>query len=313
MPTQMQPNEPENVPPARPPLWAERMFLNDGGRMRPIIRVMLFAAAVLLVNLEVGSAIFNFTRELSFWWQLFWSSLVLAVVLLFLSWIFVRLVDGRAFYSLGLNFRRGWGKQLSIGFGVGVALQLLVMAILAGTHSVRYSDGILYDIHFWKRVGLNAGLFFFAASVEELTFRGYAFQRLIESVGIGGAIIAPAVIFGLAHSWNPSATFFSALNTMLAGVVLAVPYVRTRSMWAQIGLHWSWNLTLATIVSLPVSGIGFGPSLFVAQDSGPRWLNGGPYGPEGGAAVTIVSVAAILWLARTRWLTPSHGVQEDLQ
>jgi hypothetical protein len=312
MPTEPQSGKPSDVPPAHQPLLAERVFLS-GGRVRPILRAILFAMCAGLVSIEVRSALFSFIGGIPFWWQLFWGSLAMAIVFLLLSWIFVRFVDGRPVASLGLSLRRGWAKQIGIGFGLGATMQLFVIAILAGTRSVHYSGGVIYDIHFLKRVGLNAGLFFFAASVEELSFRGYAFQRLIESFGMGGAIAASALLFGLAHIGNPDATFFSTLNTILAGILLALPYVRTRSMWMQIGLHWSWNLALATMVSLPVSGMSFGPSLFVAQDARWKWMNGGLYGPEGGAAVTIAAVLAILWLAWTRHLTPSPRAPEDLQ
>jgi membrane protease YdiL (CAAX protease family) len=313
MPIEPQPNNPKEMPPERQPLWSERVFLSDGGRLRPILRVLIFAFGVFLINVEVGGAVFNFNRANPLWWQLFWSSLALAISFLLLSWIFVRLVDGRPFSSLGLTLRPGWVKELCIGFGAGVALQLLVIAILAGTRSVHYSGGVLYDLQFWKRVGMNGGLFLIAAGVEELSFRGYAFQRLIDSVGTGTAIVASAVLFGLAHIGNPGATLFSTANTVLAGIVLVVPYVRTRSMWTQIGLHWSWNLAMATIVSLPVSGMKFVPNLLLAQNARWNWLSGGNYGPEGGVVVTVVSVAGILWLAWTKYLTPSPRAQEDLQ
>jgi uncharacterized protein len=84
-------------------------------------------------------------------------------------------------------------------------------------------------------------------------------------------------------------------------------------MWMQIGMHWSWNLVLCTVVSLPVSGINFGPNLLVAKDAGPHWFTGGNFGPEGGAIVTIVSVAGIAALLSTRLLKPSPSTQKELQ
>lgn len=312
MPIPPQPTELSSGRPSRQRTFSERVFLSDFGRLRPIIRAALFILAVLFLNIEVARIVFNLVGGVSFWRLIFWNSFALAIVFLLASWVFVRLADGRPFSSLGLSFRRGWSTQLAIGFSAGLALQLFVMLILAATRAVHFSGGVIHDFYFWKRVAMNAVLFFLAAVVEELSFRGYAFQRLMDSVGAAGAIIATSVLFGVAHAWNPDATFFSTLNTILAGVLLAVPYVRTRSMWVQIGLHWSWNLALVTIVSLPVSGIDLGPNLFVTQDSGPPWLNGGPYGPEAGAAVTLASLVAIAWLLRTRLLAPSPSEQEDL-
>jgi membrane protease YdiL (CAAX protease family) len=195
----------------------------------------------------------------------------------------------------------------------GTALQLFILAILAATRSVHFSLAGEYNPHFWRLVGANVLLFAVAGAVEELVFRGYALKWAMMSVGAPAAIAISGILFGVAHGLNPGATFFSTLNTALAGILLALPYVRTRSMWMQIGVHWSWNVALCTIVSLPVSGINFGPHLFTTTDTGPAWLTGGNYGPEGGAVVTIACVAGIAWLISTRRLKPSPSTQKDLQ
>lgn len=303
---------PENRP-ARQPILSERVFLGTGGRLRPIFRALLFFLVVFVINVEVGRVVFSATRNASMWAQLFWSSLSLVAAFLLLSWVFLRYADGRKFSTLGLSVRRGWGKQLSGGFALGVGLQLLIAAVFLATRTVNYSWGDTFDLLFWKRVAANLMLFALAAAVEELAFRGYGFQRLMDSIGTGGALVATSALFGLLHLGNPNATFFSMLNTILAGILLAMPYIRTRSMWMQIGLHWSWNFGMATIVSLPVSGLKFGANLFSARGTGPVWLTGGSYGPEGGAVVTLVCLAAILWFFLTRKLAPSPAIEEDLQ
>jgi hypothetical protein len=291
----------------------ERIFLGADGRVRPIFRALVFAVAAILLSIEVSRATYGFTQNSSIWAQLFWSSLALSAGFLLLSWIFLRVADGTGFSALGLAFTRGWGRELALGFGIGVALQILILGAFLATRSVHYSLGAAHDLQFWHRVALNVALFLLAATVEELAFRGYGFQKLIQSFGPAGAIVFTSIIFGGLHFFNPNATIFSTINTILAGIILAIPYIRTRSMWVQIGLHWAWNLTMATLVSLPVSGINFEPGLFNAQSTGPAWFTGGVYGPEGGAAVTIVSVAAIAWLLRTRQLSSSHATREVLQ
>ena len=268
---------------------------------------------MLAIQVVVATVFDAYMHGAPFWSELFWSSIVLAVTFFALSWIFVRFIDHRDFSTLGLTFHSGWANQLCIGLAIGTGLQLIVMTILAATHSVHYSPIAGYSLHVWRLVGANVLLFAFAATVEELAFRGYAFKWLMWSVGTPAALVISGILFSVGHLANPNSTFFSTLNTALAGILLAIPYVRTRSMWMQIGVHWSWNLVLCTIVSLPVSGINFGPRLFVAENSGPHWVTGGNYGPEGGAAVTIVCVLGIGWLLSTRLLKPSPSAKKDLQ
>jgi len=304
---------PESPKARRPRSLGERAFLVDDGRLRPYVRTLLFIFCVVVLTFVVGGFVGEYFSAASVWWQLFWSSVFLLPSFLALSWIFVRFVDHRDFSTLGLTLQPGWGRELSIGLAFGTALQLIVLAILSVTHSVHYSAAGAYNFHFWKQAAASLLLFAIAATVEELSFRGYALKWLIWSIDPPAALVLSSILFGVGHLLNPGATFFSTVNTALAGLMLAIPYVRTRSMWMQIGLHWSWNFILATVVSLPVSGLNFGPHLFITEDSGPHWLTGGSYGPEGGAVVTIVCVAAIAWLLSTNLLKPSPSAQKELQ
>ncbi|MFZ0819171.1 MAG: type II CAAX endopeptidase family protein [Candidatus Acidiferrales bacterium] len=313
MPSEPKPGERGEGFPKQKQILSERIFLGADGRVRPIFRALVFALALIAVNYEIARAVGSITQDSPLWTQFFWGSLALVFGFLLLSWIFLRLADGTGFSGLGLTLRRGWGRELAIGFGVGMALQIFVLGIFLATRTVHYAKGGGYDLQFWHRVLANVALFVIAATVEELTFRGYGFQKLIESLGAPAALLLTSLIFGVLHLGNPHATFFSTVNTFLAGIILGIPYIRTRSMWMQIGLHWAWNLTMATLVSLPVSGIDFGPHFFSTQSSGPGWLTGGIYGPEGGAVVTIVSLAGIVWLLGARQLSSSPARQLDLQ
>jgi hypothetical protein len=125
-------------------------------------------------------------------------------------------------------------------------------------------------------------------------------------------VLLTSVPFAAIHLQNPNvAKGFTFVNTALAGVWLAVAYLRTRSLWFPLGVHWSWNWALGSLFGLPVSGITrLAPNpLLQATDLGPVWLTGGSYGIEGGLACTIALVISTLFIWRTRLVSP----QEDLK
>ena len=139
-----------------------------------------------------------------------------------------------------------------------------------------------------------------AALHEELMFRGYPFQRLMESIGAWPAVIILSLLFAVPHLYNPNSTIFAAFNTAAVGSLLGAAYLLTRSLWLPWGIHWGWNLVLAVGYGLSVSGFDTdGPVDGLAM--GPEWLTGGAYGIEGGASGSIaivVGFGVLLWLVR---------------
>jgi hypothetical protein len=136
-----------------------------------------------------------------------------------------------------------------------------------------------------------------AALSEELVFRGYPFQVFLKSLGPWGAMLLISLIFGLLHAPNPGATLLSILNTILAGIFLCRAYLKTRSLWLPYGIHVGWNAGLALVLGYPVSGIDT-PSILKTSVSGPDWILGGGYGPEGGVLGTVIFLAATIVIGR---------------
>jgi len=133
-----------------------------------------------------------------------------------------------------------------------------------------------------------------AALLEEVAFRGYAFQRLIEAIGPTLATLMIAVLFGLRHLENPDATPASTLMTVFAGWLLAIAYLRTRALWLSWGLHFAWNAAMGVLFGLPISGIRTFSPVIEANTRGPSWVTGGAYGPEGSLVAAVVLLTGIL-------------------
>lgn len=268
-----------------------------GERLHNLLHSITFGFVALLLVILIYSFVLSAQDRVNpLVLRILAAGLAVAALLLE-SWFFLTAADGREFHSLGLSFRHGWLKDLSGGLGAGAALIAAVTGVMVVTHLVQYTG---VTRHPWGVVGPLAatGLFLFlAAALEEIGFRGYAFQRLVDATGAIGALAITSVLFGLGHFGNPAATPLSTLNTVLAGVLMALGYLRTRGLWFPIGLHFAWNFVLGPLASLPVSGVGM-MSLFQVRVAGPVWLTGGDYGPEGSVILTVACLGGIIWLAR---------------
>ena len=202
-----------------------------------------------------------------------------------------------------LGFGREWALGAALGWG-GIIACVLPVALIGGL-LVSFS-GSMGD----ALGALVVDLLVLAAAtlLDEVLFRGYAYQRLIDATGPVLATILMAVGFTLARSSASSGA--SMLSTLLLGFLLAMAYLRTRALWVGWGLHFAWSAGTAVLFGLPVSGLtDFSPMISTYTD-GPAWLTGGGYGPEGSAIASIVLLVLLVVLARTtrdlrfQWAVP---------
>jgi uncharacterized protein len=224
-----------------------------------------------------------------------------ASLVTFTLWASVHSLEGKTLaQAAGLSLRGA-----SSGFGRGFLLGAALLSTMTLT---------LYGCGAYRVVGLAKGaslaalghaalLFFFVAVFEEVLFRGILFRLLEQGLGTFAALVLSALFFGFTHFANPGATTLSALALALeAGVLLATAYVATRTLWVPIGLHTAWNLFEGPVFGARVSGVEL-PSVLDARFTGPAWLTGGAFGPEGGLVATLLGAAlgaAFLLLAFSR-------------
>jgi len=294
-------------------LTPKRWFLGDDQLIRPIWRSFLFVVLAVILLYLITGAIRGLGIGVDHPMRFPVTYAASSAGLLLQTWFLLTVLDRRSFRAAGLWFYSGWGKEALWGFGLGAGLMIGVTAVLAATGSVRFALGGGAWPQLLGGVATLGGILVLAAAFEEILFRGYPFQRLVDSIGPVGATAVFASLFGLGHLGNPGATPLSTANTVLAGVLLAAAYLKTRALWLPIGLHWAWNFMMGPVLGLPVSGIEFPRKLLHAEISGPAWWSGGVYGPEGGLALTAFCAALAIWLARTRRISPSPAMKEVLK
>ncbi len=215
------------------------------------------------------------------------------------TWICLKL-RGESFKQVGLHINKVWLKQFIAGFIVSALLLTLSTAIIMLFGGVKLSFHPSFSIG-WILIGLYPVLF--TAVHEELLFRGFIFQRLINGIGAFWSQLILAVLFAFGHWDNPGmegASFLIASADLFVGaLLLGLAYIKTKSLALPIGLHFGWNWFQGYILGFNVSGIE-STSLFTPElNSQSVWLTGGQFGLE--ASIVTLILDTFLLLALWRW------------
>jgi hypothetical protein len=197
--------------------------------------------------------------------------------------------------AMGLDLRPGWRHEVALGAAIGWAGMVacvLPIALIGGLVITVYTSW-----HQCALILLDFLVLAIAALAEEVAFRGYPFQRLIDAIGPFAATLLAAILFSLIHMNNPGSTGASTLVTFLAGWLLALAYLRTRALWVGWGFHVAWNVTMGILFGLPISGITNFSPVISSNTVGPAWITGGDYGPEGSAICVVVLLVLVVVVA----------------
>ena len=209
--------------------------------------MLLFAAFVLTAEI-VGTVFLICKVHPSELVAAFWQYLVGLVAVIAAFKLMTAVFERRPLGSVGLAFHPRWWRELGRGLVVGAAMLFLAIVLEWGCGFAHFT----FTPHPMLRgESFSFILFALAATNEEAIFRGYPFQRLAESITPVGAIAVISALFGLAHLANPHRSWISTLNTALVGIPFCIAYLRTRSLWMPIGMHFIWNFLLGFFLGLP--------------------------------------------------------------
>jgi membrane protease YdiL (CAAX protease family) len=264
----------------------------------PLVIVLILAFAVGAID-EAGLMDLVESRPL-----LVLSTLINLIVILPLTYLFRRYLDGDTVVSLGLTRTRGWLRDVVAGLILGTVLMgaIFVVEWAMGWLTL---DGFRWQVQspLWLMISLLFYLLLMLAVAfyEELAYRGYILQNLNAEWAVAIAVVASSVLFGLFHGLNPNVTWLALVNISLAGVVLAACYLVTRSLWLPIAFHFSWNFVQGGIFGYPVSGLQ-SEGLLLTSTGGNPLITGGTFGPEGGllSTVALCAILFLLWIWRLR-------------
>jgi len=285
------------------------IFFNAFGRLRSGWRLTIYLLLLIVVSIMWEQAVkilygfISSSRSLphpDFLLTMVYRSGLL-VIAVGVGYLCAHILEELPWRSLGASFTNGWFRDFIIGSVLGFATLVGAVVIAIAGHGLSFSVNPVDRSAILQSMIGSGVIFVIAAFAEEALFRGYALQTLTRAKLAWFGVALTLALFGVAHLTNPNVVpGFTFTNTAIAGLWFAIAYLRTRSLWLPLGLHWSWNWALGWFFGLPVSGLNLASHpLLKASDSGLLWLTGGSYGIEGGIAATIALVLSTLFVWRT--------------
>jgi membrane protease YdiL (CAAX protease family) len=270
---------------------------------RLVLYALLFVVAAGLLSAAVGAAGLSQSMLATTSAALFGA--------LVAGWVMIRVIDQRPVGALGFTAEPAGLRDSAVGTLAGGAMlgAAVVLLAVAGTARWVAEPGTVSE--YVAALGRALLFFWVAAALEEVLFRGYPFQVLVQGIGTWPTLLVTSALFTYVHGHNPNVTALALANIFLAGFMLGVAYLRTRSLWFATAVHMGWNWAMAALLDFPVSGLRpFDAPYYDAHETGADWWTGGAFGPEAGVAATITLALGTAWLMRTRWIGESTRMRE---
>jgi len=196
----------------------------------------------------------------------------------------------------GFPLRDGFTIEIGMGLatGWGIALVCVIPLVVFGGIAISLAG----DLDSWGWLAADVAFFALAALVEEVAFRGYAFQRFMRALGPFGASIGFAAYYGLVQSLLSPTSRTRFAVCLALGLLLSTAYVRTRALWLSWGLNFGWKASRALLFGLAVNGDTTHSHVIQGDPMGPLRLSGGGFGLDGSWLAFVVLLFAIPFVYR---------------
>jgi len=286
----------------------KNLFINPiEHRLRAGWRILLFIiftiVIVKLLEFTIDNLFGGLPEDKTL--RFFFSILVAAIAGTLAVIIARRYFDKKTLLSFGLKLDglaiKDWlyGFLLSFLMAGSVFLLLLWLGLLE-FESV--NPDILTLKFLWNFLLMFVAFCILTAWWEELVFRGYLLQNMINGMGKNWAVIISCILYGAVHATNPNASIISSSIIVLFGFMRLYGYLRTSQLWLSMGMHAGWNFFQGPVFGFGTSGYET-ESVLIHKLNGSDWLTGGKFGPEGSVITILIVLIAILsmhWWTRGR-------------
>jgi membrane protease YdiL (CAAX protease family) len=274
--------------------------MNNNGSGRPLIkqgwlRALLYIIALIVLSgivliiyilgLHKGNLDASAMQSLVKGDNLLIFTFFLFVLTLLITYVFRRWIDRKTIISLGLNFN-GYASDAIAGVGLAVFIMGASSLLLKATGHLKWMDFILDP----RALFLAFGSIVLVGFYEELIFRGYILNNLMDSFPKWLALLISALLFAVLH--GSFIGLFSLINGLIMGLILGLNYIYTRNLWFSICFHIVWKFMEAPVLGF--SGNDSFQTLLQTELNGDINITGGANGLEGSVILMAVALLSAL-------------------
>ncbi len=196
-------------------------------------------------------------------------------------WVATKFIDRKPLMSIGLSVKDKANEMLiGLGFALAFIGGLFLILLLIGAINITGYVG------FKPGVFIVSMMLFMAAFDEELIFRGYILNNMMDSTNNRWiALAGSSLLFALLHSGNPSvwSTWVPMTELFAAGFILGISYTFTKNLWFPTFFHFGWNF-FQGLFGFEISGINVDSWKMISHENTgnvPDIVSGGAFGIEG--------------------------------
>jgi len=210
-------------------------------------------------------------------------------------WIATRFIDRKPLMSIGLSWENK-AKEMLIGLGFAFAFIAGLFLVLMAVGAIKFSG---YE-GFKPGVFIVSMLLFLAAFDEEIIFRGYILNSMMDSsknrwIALGGS----SLLFALMHAANPGvwSNWVPMTELFAAGFILGISYTFTKNLWFPTFFHFGWNF-FQGLLGFEISGINVDSWKMISHENTgnvPDIVSGGVFGIEG-SVITLTCTLICTYL-----------------
>jgi len=218
---------------------------------------------------------------------------VLQILASFLAiWFMMAVFNKEPLSNIGLSIKDRGQEMLA---GLGAAL-----LFIGGIFLILWCFGAIIvtgAVGLKPEVMMVSLMLFVAAFDEEIVFRGYVLNNLMDSMNRWWALGVSSVVFALMHAGNPNiwSTFVPITELFAAGFILGISYTFTKNLWFPTFFHFGWNF-FQGLFGFKISGMGVDSWKAIAHENSGEVsdiVSGGAFGIEGSIIALCSTVLGI--------------------